>query len=94
MLLVYSKGFPDVIYDLNGNLFVVGADKKPRPIANSEQIEEEAAINKTGSLIAYRRGTADAAQIVTVKPTTHSRRSQSPRPGFNDGRPAFCRTAR
>ena len=89
VLLVYSKGFPDVIYDLNGNLFAVGADKKPRPIANSEQVEEEAAINRTGTLIAYRRGTDRAAQIVTVKPDDPLSAKPVTEAGFNDNRPAF-----
>src|SRR5262245_1492955 len=89
VLLVYSKGFPDVLMDQNGNVFAVGANKKPRPIANSEQIEEEVAINRTGTLIAYRRGTKDAAQIWTVKPNDPLSAKPVTDAGFDDGRPAF-----
>jgi beta-lactam-binding protein with PASTA domain len=89
VILVYSKGFPDVVYDLNGNVFAVGFDKKPRPIANNEQVEEEPAINPTGTLIAYRRGTADAAQIWTVNPNDPLSAKPVTEAGFDDGRPAF-----
>ena len=90
VLLVYSKGFPDVLMDQNGNVSAVGANKKPRPIANSEQIEEEVAINRTGTLIAYRRGTKDAAQIWTVKPNDPLSAKPVTDAGFDDGRPAFA----
>jgi beta-lactam-binding protein with PASTA domain len=89
VLLVYSKGFPEVLFGQNGNLFLVGADKKPRPIANNEQIEEEAAINKTATLIAYRRGTAEEAQIWTIKPNDPLSAKPLTDAGFDDGRPAF-----
>ena len=87
--LVYSRGFPDVLFDLNGNVFAVGGNGKARPIANSEQIEEEVAINRTATLLAYRRGTKEAAQIWTVKPDDPLSAKPITDAGFDDGRPAF-----
>jgi beta-lactam-binding protein with PASTA domain len=89
ILLVYSKGFPDVLFNLNDNLFATGANGKARPIANSPNVEEEVAINPTGTLIAYRRGTADAAQIWTAKPNDPLSAKPLTEAGFDDGRPAF-----
>jgi PASTA domain/WD40-like Beta Propeller Repeat len=90
VLLVYSKGFPEVLMNLNDNVFAVGADKKLRPIAKSGQVEEEVAINRTGTLIAYRSGTKDAAQIWTVKPDDPLSAHPVTEAGFDDGRPAFA----
>jgi dipeptidyl aminopeptidase/acylaminoacyl peptidase len=76
--------------DLNENLFAVGADKKLRPIANSGDVEEEAAINRTATLIAYRKGTADGGgQIWTMKPNDPLSAKPVTPAGFDDGRPAF-----
>ena len=51
---------PRSLYEQDGNIFVVSVAEgaKPRPIANSEALEEEPTINRTGTLVAYRKGTA------------------------------------
>jgi beta-lactam-binding protein with PASTA domain len=90
ILLVYSKGYPDLIFAQNGNVFAIGTDpKKPRPLANNEQVEEEPAINPVGTLVAYRRGTADAGQIWRMKPDDQLSAKPLTDAGFDDGRPAF-----
>jgi beta-lactam-binding protein with PASTA domain len=89
--LVYSKGAAEIVFDQGGNVFVVSIVEgaKPRPIANSEAIEEEPAINKTGTLVAYRKGTGNAAQIWTIDPRQPlSAKAVTPE-GFDDNRPAF-----
>ena len=90
ILLVYSKGYPEILFDQGGNVFLIGADpKKPKPVANSAEVEEEAAFNGTGTLIAYRRGTADAGQIWTARPNDPLSAKPLTEAGFDDGRPAF-----
>ena len=89
--LVYSTGAAELVYEQNGNIFVVAVVEgaKPRPIANSEDVEEEAAINKEGTLVAYRKGTAEKAQIWTVNPQQPTSAKPLTNEGFDDNRPAF-----
>jgi beta-lactam-binding protein with PASTA domain len=89
--LVYSTGAAELVYEQDGNLFVVGVAKgaKPRPIANSEDAEEEPTINSAGTLVAYRKGGEDAAQIWTVNPQQPLSAKPLTGEGFDDNRPAF-----
>jgi Tol biopolymer transport system component len=89
--LVYSTGAAELVYEQDGNIFVVGVVEgaKPRPLANSEEIEEEPTINKEGTLVAYRKGTADKAQIWTVNPQQPLSAKALTNEGFDDNRPAF-----
>jgi beta-lactam-binding protein with PASTA domain len=89
--LVYSTGAAELVYEQNGNIFVVAVVEgaKPRPIANSEDVEEEATINKEGTLVAYRKGTAEKAQIWTVNPQQPTSAKPLTNEGFDDNRPAF-----
>jgi beta-lactam-binding protein with PASTA domain len=92
VLLVYSKGDAQVVYDQKGNLFLASAVAAgdPVPLANSEQAEEEPTINPDGTLVAYRRGNDTEAQIWTVKPgDPSSAKPLTTETGFNDNRPAF-----
>ena len=41
---------------------------KPRPIVNTDEIEEEASTNKDATLVAFRKGTAEKGQIFTIEP--------------------------
>jgi beta-lactam-binding protein with PASTA domain/Tol biopolymer transport system component len=89
--LVYSTGAADLVFEQGGNVFVVAIAEgaKPRPIANTEAVEEEPTINRAGTLVAYRKGTATEAQIWTVDPTKPlSAKALTPE-GFDDNRPAF-----
>jgi len=89
--LVYSTGAPDLVYEQKGNIFVVAvADgAKPRPLANTEAIEEEPSINKDGTLVAYRKGTDTTAQIWTVNPAKPLTAKAVTPEGFDDNRPAI-----
>ncbi len=87
--LVYSKGFPQVVYDQNDNVLLAGAKGTPKPVANTQEVEEEAAINRTGTLIAFRKGTDTAAQIWTVRPNDPLSAKAVTEAGFDDGRPTF-----
>ncbi len=90
--LTISGGYPLLAYDKDGDLFVAsGADgKDEKPIAKSDDVEEQPAWNKNGTLIAYRRGPdIETGRIFLVDPND----PQSARPltseGFDDRRPAF-----
>ena len=90
--LTISGGYPLLAYDKDGDLFVAsGADGKDgKPIAKSDDVEEQPAWNKNGTLIAYRRGPdIETGRIFLVDPKD----PQSARPlttdGFDDRRPAF-----
>src|SRR4029450_5427471 len=89
--LVYSTGAPELVYSQNGNLFVVALAEgaKPRPLANSQDLEEEPTINEEGTLVAYRRGTADKARIWTVNPQNPLSAKPVTNEGFDDNRPAL-----
>jgi beta-lactam-binding protein with PASTA domain len=89
--LVYSKGYPELLFEQAGNVFLANAvdGKKPKAIANSDRVEEEIAINPTGTLIAYRSGTATAGEIWIVRPNDPLSAKQLTETGFDDGRPAF-----
>jgi beta-lactam-binding protein with PASTA domain len=89
--LVYSTGAPDLVYEQKGNIFVIAmADgAKPRPVANTEAVEEEPSINKEGTLLAYRKGTDKAAQIWTVDPARPLTAKAVTPEGFDDNRPAI-----
>jgi hypothetical protein len=87
--LVYSKGFPQVVYDLNDNVFLAGAKGTPKAVADTQEVEEEATINRTATLIAFRKGTADAGQIWTMKPNDPLSAKAVTEAGSDDGRPAF-----
>ena len=88
--LFVSAGFPQVAFDFNGNVFLMGgAAGKPKELAKSDDVEEQPAWNPSATLIAYRRVTGDGGRIWLVDPT----KPQSARPltnkGFDDRRPAF-----
>lgn len=90
--LVFSRGrAPDIVFDQDGNLFIVSSapDQEPRPIAKSDEVEEEAAVNAAGNLVAYRRGTDDSARIFLVNPADPTTARPLTDEGFVDGRPAF-----
>jgi beta-lactam-binding protein with PASTA domain len=87
--LVYSKGFPQVVYDLNDNVFLAGAKGTPKAVADTQEVEEEAAINRTGTLIAFRKGAADAGQIWTMRPNDPLSAKAVSEAGSDDGRPTF-----
>ena len=89
--LVYSTGAADLVYEQDGNIFVIAIAEgaKPRPLANSQEIEEEPTINKEGTLVAYRKGTADKARIWTVNPAQPLSAKPLTNDGFDDNRPSF-----
>ncbi len=91
--LVYSTGAAELVFEQGGNVFVVSVVEgaKPRPIANSEAVEEEPVVNEAGTLVAYRKGTADAAQIWTVNPAQPLSAKAITPEGFDDNRPAISR---
>jgi beta-lactam-binding protein with PASTA domain len=89
--LVYSTGAANLVYEQNGNVFVVGVVEgaKPAPLANSQEAEEEPTIDNAGTVVAYRRGTTDKAQIWTVNPQQPLSAKALTNEGFDDNRPAI-----
>jgi beta-lactam-binding protein with PASTA domain len=88
--LVYSKGYPQLVFDQNGDIFLIGGDgKNQKPLVKSADVEEHASFSPIGGLVAYRRGTADTGRIWVIDPAD----PQSARPvsddGFDDRRPAI-----
>ena len=88
--LVYSKGYPQLVFDQNGDLFTIGGDgKNQKPLVKSADVEEHPSFSPIGGLVAYRRGTADTGRIWVINPAD----PQSARPvsddGFDDRRPAI-----
>ena len=89
--LFVSAGFPQVAFDFNGNVFLMGgaAGKPAKALAKSDDVEEQPTWNPSATLIAYRRVSGDGGRIWLVDPT----KPQSARPltskGFDDRRPAF-----
>ena len=78
--LTISGGYPLLAYDKDGDMFVAnGADgKDERPIAKSDDVEEQPAWNKNGTLIAYRRGPGRSRRAASSSSTrtTRSRRGR------------------
>ena len=78
--LTISGGYPLLAYDKDGDVFVAsGADgKDERPVANSDDAEDQPAWNKNGTLIAYRRGPGRSTPAASSSstPTTRSRRGR------------------
>jgi beta-lactam-binding protein with PASTA domain/Tol biopolymer transport system component len=89
--LVYSTGAPELVYDQAGNIFIAPAIEgaEARPLVNTEAVEEEPNINEAGTLVAFRKGTATAAQIFTIDPTKPLSLKAVTGEGFDDNRPAF-----
>ncbi len=90
IVLVYSKGDAQVIYEQDGNLFVVSAlaGGKPEPLTSSGS-DGEPAISADGALVAFRRGNANEAQIWTMNPKNPLSAKPLTETGFNDNRPVF-----
>jgi Tol biopolymer transport system component len=89
--LVYSTGVAELVFSTGGDVFVVAVVEgaKPRPIAETEAVEEESTINKAGTLVAFRKGTDKAAQIWTIDPAKPLSAKPITNEGFDDNRPAF-----
>jgi Tol biopolymer transport system component len=89
--LVYSTGAAEIVFTQGGNIFVVAiADgAKPRPIVNTDELEEEASTNKDATLVAFRKGTAEKGQIFTIDPAKPLSLQAVTADGFDDNRPAF-----
>jgi beta-lactam-binding protein with PASTA domain len=93
--IVVSKGFPDIILDLNGNIVSVGgAQGQPiRKLAAAPEIEEEPAVSPNGRLVVYKKraqGSDPASgQLWTLDPADPNSAKPLTTAGLNDGRPAI-----
>lgn len=93
--IVVSKGYPDIVLDLNGNIVSVGgAQGQPiRKLAAAAEIEEEPSMSPTGRLIVYKKraqGSDPASgQLWTLDPADPNSAKPLTTAGLNDGRPAI-----
>lgn len=93
--IVISKGYPDIIMDLNGNIVAVGgAQGQPvRKLAATPDIEEEPSISPTGQIIVFKKRAAGSdpasGQLWTVNPADPNSAKPLTNAGLNDGRPAI-----
>jgi len=80
-----------IVFDNGRDIITMPATtgKPIKKLVASKEIEEEPTLSPDGSLVAYRRGTRDAAQIFVVDPKKPQFAHAVTNEGFDDGRPAF-----